>query len=211
MGGYHNRIAIINLTDKTIIDETLDPKVTTDFIGGMGLGAWRLYQDLQPNIDPLGEDNELIFLVGPLTGTIAPCSGGATLVTKSPLTGGFLNSYMQGQFGVEFRRSGYDMLIVRGRASHPSYLLVDNGHIQIKDARPYWGMSTSATSKAIRKQLNDSEAKVASIGPAGEKLVRYSAIICDTRAFGRGGSGAVMGSKNLKALAVRGDLDIDRG
>jgi len=207
-GGYVGKMLRINLINRKLSEIPLDPKIAEKFIGGMGLGIWVLYKDLKPKIDPLDPENELIFATGPLSGTLAPSSGTASVITKSPLTNTCLDSYASGFFGPELKFAGYDTVIIRGRASKPVYILINDGKAEIRDASHLWGQKTSDTSNKIREEIGDKEIKIACIGPAGENLVRFSSIITDRRSFGRGGSGAVMGSKKLKALAVRGSGDI---
>jgi len=184
--------------------------VVKAFIGGKGLGAYLLYKMLEPGVDPLDPANVLMFLTGPLTGTPYPTSGRMVAVTKSPLTGLYLDSHAGGFLGPEIRKAGYDGILITGKASSPVYVWVNDGKVEVRDASKLWGMRVSEAVKAIRKETSDL-AHVAVIGPAGENLVKYAAIMVDSDEdpwrggiFGRGGAGAVMGSKNLKAVAVKG-------
>lgn len=184
--------------------------VVKAFIGGKGLGAYLLYKILEPGIDPLDPANVLMFLTGPLTGTPYPTSGRMVAVTKSPLTGLYLDSHAGGFLGPEIRKAGYDGILITGKASSPVYLWINDDRVEVRDASKFWGMKVSEAVKAIRRETSDS-AHVAVIGPAGENLVRYAAVMIDSDEdpwrggiFGRGGVGAVMGSKNLKAVAVKG-------
>jgi aldehyde:ferredoxin oxidoreductase len=173
-----------------------------DYIGGKGLASKLLYDNLKTGIDPLCKENIIIFMTGPLSGTMAPQSGRMSAVTKSPLTGGICDSHCGGYFAYELRKAGFGGIIIRGRADAPVYLEIDDGDAVLQDAGDLWGLDTRETEKVIK---GSGRARVLSIGPAGENQVRFASIIHDGhRAFGRGGLGAVMGSKNLKAMAVRG-------
>ncbi len=174
------------------------------FLGGRGLGASILYRLLPPTTDPLSEENVLIFSTGPLTATSAPGSSRYCVTTKSPLTGFYLYSIAGGHFGPELKRAGLDALIVKGRAETPTYLLITNDRVDFMDAESIWGMPTDYTQDFIKSQLKDESVRITCIGPAGENLVPYACLINEKRAAGRGGGGAVMGSKNLKAIAVKG-------
>ncbi len=185
------------------------PEVIKYFIGGKGLGAYLLFKHLKPGTDPLSPDNMLMFLTGPLTGTPYPTSGRMVVVTKSPLTNLYLDSHAGGHLGSAIRWCGYDGVIVKGKASSPVYLLVSEEGVEVRDASRLWGKTVSETVKEVRREVGE-DAHAAVIGPAGENLVRFAAIMIDSdedtwRAgiAGRGGAGAVMGSKNLKALVVK--------
>jgi aldehyde:ferredoxin oxidoreductase len=182
----------------------LDETAAKEYIGGRGLGIRYLYNEIDPSIDPLSSENKLIFATGPLTGTGALAAGRYTVVTKAPLTGAIANSNSGGYFPAELKFAGYDMVIIEGKADTPVYLWIENETVEIRPAKALWGMNTHKATDEILKMTNP-EAKVACIGPAGENLVKYACIINDKgRAAGRSGVGAVMGSKNLKAVAVRG-------
>jgi aldehyde:ferredoxin oxidoreductase len=201
---YTNNLLMIDLSRKTHeILPTPEPLIN-DFIGGKGFGAKLLFDSLSPGTDPLGEDNLLMFLTGPLTGTMAPAMRGC-VVTKSPLTGIFLDSYFGGSLSAEIKYAGYDGIIIKGRAEIPVYLWIHDSHIEIRDAGSLWGTNTLEANLLIKNELNDHTIKIATIGPAGEHKILYSLICCEyNRQAGRGGAGAVMGSKNLKAIAVKG-------
>ena len=202
---YRGRLLRINLTEGSSKEDQIDPTHLRSFIGGRGLGAYLLYREVSPDVDPLGPENKLIFTAGPLVGTTAPCSGRFCVNTKSPQTGIYLFSLCSGRFGEYMRRSGYDAFIVEGSAAHPVYLLVDESGATIEEADRWWGLDTTRTEEGIKKALSDSGGcSVACIGPAGENLLRTSCIISERRAAGRGGLGAVMGSKNLKAVVAAG-------
>lgn len=181
------------------------------YIGGIGLGIRLLVDNLKQGTDAFSPDNPLIFVTGPLSGTMGPTAGnGYAVVSKSPATGGVAEAKAHGFFGPDLKRAGYDAVIITGKAEKPIYLWIDDDKVQLMDAKDLWGMSPYETDAAIRKKLGDYYIRVSAIGPAGEKLCRFAAIINDEfRAIGRTGMGAVMGSKNLKALAVRGTRDVN--
>ena len=204
MNGWVGRILRVNLTDGTITQEKLDTRIAHQYIGGRGLGIKYLMDEMDPTVDPLGPENKLIFATGPLTGTGALAAGRYMVVTKAPLTGAIANSNSGGYFPAEIKFAGYDMLIVEGKAAAPVYLWISDDHAELRGAKPIWGEDVNATTDWVVEQT-DPEAKVACIGPAGENLVKFANIMNDKgRAAGRSGVGAVMGSKNLKAIAVRG-------
>ncbi|MCF8067360.1 MAG: aldehyde ferredoxin oxidoreductase family protein [Desulfobacterales bacterium] len=204
MNGWIGRILRVNLTSGNITTEALDEKIAKDYIGGRGLGIKYLYDEIDPAVDPLGPENKLIFATGPLTGTGALAAGRYMVVTKAPLTGAIANSNAGGYFPSELKFAGYDMIIFEGKASSPVYLWIQNDHAELRSADELWGKDVITTTDRVIEQT-DPEAKVACIGPAGENLVKFANIMNDKgRAAGRSGVGAVMGSKNLKAVAVRG-------
>lgn len=193
----------------------VEPEIIRNFIGSKGLGAYFLYKLLKPKTDPLSPDNLLMFLNGPLTGTPFPSSGRTTVVTKSPLTGLHLDCHAGGYFGPELRKAGWDGIIVKGKSKDPIYLWIMDEEIEFRDASKIWGSSISETVEKIRTET-DKKAHIASIGPAGENLVKFAAIVIDKDSdpwragiAARGGLGAVMGSKNLKAIAVKGSKEIN--
>ena len=203
---FFKRGAVIDLTTKTTTVETLDDIFYEDFLGGKGIGAILLYNYLSAQTDPLSPHNIIVFLTGPLTGSSYPASSRATLVTKSPLTGTFLDSNIGGRFGRALKSTGFDYALIKGKADAPTWISISGQGIEYKSAGSMWGFTTSATEKAIKKEMNDDTVDVLTIGPAGEKEVLFASIACGGRMFGRGGSGAVMGSKNLKAIAIKGSL-----
>jgi len=207
---YTKRILHVDLsTGKTEI-EPLKDELAKKYIGGIGLGM-RLLLDLsKPGIDAFSPENPLILATGPLAGTMGPTAGnGYAFISKSPLSGGVGESKSHGFFGAELKRAGYDAVIFKGKAEKPVYVWIDDDSVQLMDAKHLWGKSPEETEKTVREELKDYYIRVAAIGPAGEKLVRIACIINDgTRAAGRCGLGAVMGSKNLKAIAVRGTKDV---
>lgn len=206
-GGYTGSILEVNLTSRET--KTYSPKeeYLTKFLGGKGLGARILLDELEPDADPLGPENPLIFATGPLTGTRAPASGRFCVVTKSPATGLFLDSQVGGFFGPEMKFAGYDLIIVKGKASEPVYLLIENDKVTINDASKLVGKGIFETEDTLKKRHPG--VRVGSIGPAGENLVKFACVGFDLyRQAGRGGVGCVMGSKNLKAIAVKGSRKI---
>ncbi|MBZ5498246.1 MAG: aldehyde ferredoxin oxidoreductase family protein [Acidobacteriia bacterium] len=204
MYGWIGSILRINLTTGSIGKETLDPAVARRFIGGRGLGTCIMSQEVSPVIDPLSPANKLIFAAGPLSGTNAPSSSHWNIVTKGPLTGTIAASSSGGMFGAMLKYAGYDAVIVEGRAEKPVYIWIHDDQVEIRDASPVWGKTTPETTDKIRA-LTDEEASVSCIGPAGEHLTLLANIMNEcNRAAGRSGVGAVMGSKKLKAVAVRG-------
>jgi len=204
--GWAGCILRVNLTTGEISKEPLDPELARAYLGQSGINAKLLYDLVTPGLDPLSADNPLIFGVGPLGGSLAPCSGRFTVTSKSPLTGIFGDSNCGGHWGPELKNAGYDHIVITGRAEHPVYLWINDDRVELRDARKLWGKTTWETDELIRTQLSQPTAQVACIGPAGENMVRFAAIICNlARAAARTGLGAVMGSKNLKAVVVKGD------
>lgn len=203
-GGYTGKVLRINLSTKEITVENLSEQIAKDFIGGAGFGIKYLFDEVPGNADPLGEENKLIFTPGPLTGTPAPCASRMALTTKSPLTGAVAVALSGGQFPAELKFAGYDILIVEGKSETPVFIYINDDKVTIRDAQRLWGMDTVDTQLLIKHILKEQNVRVACIGPAGENLSKMAAVINERRAFGRKGVGAVMGSKNLKAIAVRG-------
>jgi len=205
--GYCNRIAFIDLTRGKVKYRRIKEKFLREYIGGKGLGARFLYDLLPPKIDPLSPLNILIYAVGPLTATGAPGSARGVVVTKSPKTMTFDDSNAGGFFPSWVKLAGYDMLIIMGRAEKLSYLYIDyDGKIHLKDATHLKGYGVYKTEEILKEEVGDKNAKVASIGPAGENLVKFAGIVVDKHHIhARGGTGAVMGSKNLKAIVVSAD------
>ncbi len=205
MKALNGKILRVNLSTGEISKQDLDESVAKSFIGGRGLATKILYDELPTGVDPLGPENKLIFASGPLTGTSAPTGGRYMVVTKGPLNGAIASSNSGGFFGKEFKTAGYDLMIFEGKADKPVYVWVNDDKVEIRDASDLWGKNTHETTDLLLEKVGDSKAKVACIGPAGEKLSLISCVINDKhRAAGRTGVGAVMGSKNLKAVVVRG-------
>ena len=203
MQGWVGKILDIDLTTRTIKSCALDENIAHLFLGGRGLGARLLWDEVGANVDPLSPENVLIFAVGPLTATGYQTSNRFTVSTKSPLTGTILDANSGGFWGMQFKRTGHDALIVRGRAAEPVFIEITPDGVTISDAQQLWGQRVRATTKALGQ--NNNKRNVMCIGPAGENLSRLAAIMNDgERALARGGPGAVMGSKNLKAIVVEG-------
>ncbi|MBU1053182.1 MAG: aldehyde ferredoxin oxidoreductase family protein [Proteobacteria bacterium] len=203
--GYVGKILFVDLTAGTITEEILDDHLAMYFFGGYGIGARVLYDRMKPRTDPLGPDNILGFVTGPVTGTGAVLGGRYTVVCKSPVTGGFNDANSGGYFGPELKKAGYDAVFISGISQIPVYLWIKDGQAKLRDASRLWGLDSKDTQKALEKETGESKLRAAVIGLAGEKLSLISCIINDGhRAAARGGAGAVMGSKNLKAIAVRG-------
>jgi len=204
-GGYAGKIAFIDLTSGEIKIEQLDETLARDYIGGQGLGARILFERQQKGIDALGPENILGLTTGPLTGTKTPTGGRYMAVCKSPLTGGWGDANSGGYFGSELKAAGWDAVYVSGIAATPQFLMITDDRIELKDAADLWGRDTVETETAIQTDAGDKKIRIACIGPASEKLSLISGIINDRgRAAARSGVGAVMGSKKLKAVAVRG-------
>jgi aldehyde:ferredoxin oxidoreductase len=204
MFGWHGKVLRVDLGNETTRVEEVDPQVAKDLIGGRGWAINYLWKEVDPRVDPLAPENKLIFGTGPLTATPAPTGNRYTVVTKSPLTGALACSNAGGVFPTEMKRSGFDLFIVEGRASRPVYLWVEDGRAEIRPAAHLWGKEVPETTDLLLAET-DAKARVACIGPAGERLVKVAAIMNDKhRAAARSGVGAVMGSKNLKAVVVRG-------
>jgi aldehyde:ferredoxin oxidoreductase len=204
-GGYNGRILRVNLSDNTASTEEIEEAFCRKYLGGAGFVTHYLYKELPQGVNPLAPDNKLVFALGPLTGISLPGSGRHCVGAKSPLTGGIAKSEVGEFWGSELKRAGYDAIIVEGGADRPVYLWIHDGEASIRDAGHLWGRNTKETQEAIRAELKDDRVRIALIGPAGENLVRFACIMHGLySAAGRGGLGAVMGSKNLKAIAVRG-------
>jgi aldehyde:ferredoxin oxidoreductase len=206
MFGWHGRLLRVNLTEGTICDQPIAEEEAKKYIGGRGLAIKVLMEGMDPSADPLSPENLLIMATGPLTSTPAPTGNRYMVVTKSPLTGALSNSNSGGVFPTMMKRSGYDLFVFEGRAAKPVYLYVDERKAELRDASHLWGLDTHKTEDIIKVETS-ADACVACIGPAGENLALVAAIVNDKhRAAARSGVGAVMGSKNLKAVAVRGAL-----
>jgi aldehyde:ferredoxin oxidoreductase len=198
----------INLNEPLVTVETLDRKAAEMFIGARGLGIKYLYNEIDPTVNGLDSRNKLIFATGPLTGTGAPGSSRYMVVSKSPLTGAIAHSNAGGAFASAIKYAGYDMIILEGKSRHPVYLWIDNDNVEVRDAGHLWGKTSTETELAIIAETHP-DAKVTCIGPAGENQVLIACVMSDMgRASGRSGVGAVMGSKNLKAIAIRGSKGI---
>ncbi|MEM2761678.1 MAG: aldehyde ferredoxin oxidoreductase family protein [Candidatus Bathyarchaeia archaeon] len=210
VGGYAGKIVEVNLSNGRVKEENLDLSLARRLIGCLGISSKIMLEMVDRDVEPLSPENKLIFATGVLTGSNAPAACKSIIVSRSPLTNIWGESIFSANSGIELKRAGYDMLLVDGKAEKPVYLWIHDGGIEIRDASGIWGMDTFTACESIKKDLGERKAAVASIGPAGERLVRLASIISDNgRAAGRCGLGAVMGSKNLKAIAVLGSRRID--
>lgn len=210
MIGYAGRVLYVDLTSGKTHTEPLNVDYAKKYIGGIGLGMRLWLQNSKPKVDPFDPENPLVIANGPISGTMWPTGGnGHAIVSKSPQSFGIGEALAHGTFGTELKRAGYDAVVIKGKAERPVYMWIDDDSVQLLDASGLMGKSPSETEDTIREELGDYYIRVAAIGVAGEKLARMACVINDkTRAAGRTGMGAVMGSKNLKAVAVRGTHDI---
>jgi aldehyde:ferredoxin oxidoreductase len=205
MGGYNGKILRVNLTERNVKDEPLPYEIARKYIGGAGFVAYYLWKELRAGIDPLGPENKMVLAMGPVTGLTIQGAARFCAGAKSPLTNGIIKSEAGGFWMVDFKRAGYDAVIIEGQADRPVYLWITDGQAEIKDAADLWGKETKEVESMIRTGLGDDNIRVLSIGVGGENLVRYACVMTSLYdALGRGGLGAVMGSKKLKAIAVRG-------
>lgn len=206
--GWVGQLIRVNLTDESVCTEPLDLHGAELYAGGRGLAEKYYLDGAAPKADPLEPANRLIFLTGPLTGTLGTCVGSCELVTKAPMTGSLGACSLNGRFGPELKFAGYDGIVLEGRAKAPRYLFIDDGRIELRDASSFWGKEAPEAVDLLR-EATDGEAKVACIGPAGENCVTFAVILNDEyRTAGRAGFGAVMGSKNVKAIVVRGTKSV---
>ena len=208
-GGYAGKVLRIDLSSKeTRIEELKEPEVLK-LMGGRGIAARMYYDEIDADVQPLGEANKIFFIAGPLTGVALPSTTKFQLATRSPETGMYLCSNCGGEFGPQLKMAGFDGLIIEGKADKWTYLTIkDGGEVGFGDAGGWVGLTSNETLAELRKAIGDEKASAISIGPAGERLVCLSYLNVDTRAFGRGGPGAVFGSKKLKGIALRGTGDI---
>ena len=203
-GGYTGKILRVDLTSQTAKEEPLPEELVRDYLGGAGFAIKYLYDEVPADTPPLDDANKLFFSVGPLTATGAPCASRMAVVAKSPLTGAVGMALAGGHFPTEMKQAGYDMIIVEGRSEKPVYLAIQDGQVKFRSAAKLCGMMTTDTQLFIKEELGDHNYRVACIGPAGERQIPLACIVNERRAAGRKGLGAVMGAKNLKAIAVRG-------
>jgi aldehyde:ferredoxin oxidoreductase len=202
---WNRKVLRVNLSAGTCVPEPLNMAWAMDYLGSRGLASKYLVEEIDPKVDPLSPENKMIMSTGPLTGTMASTGGRYTVVTKGPLTGAIACSNSGGFFGAEMKFAGWDMIIFEGKSPKPVYLYLENDQAELRDASHLWGQSTWHTEEAIKAAHQDPLIRVSSIGQAGENGVLYACIVNDLhRAAGRSGVGAVMGSKNLKAVAIRG-------
>ena len=206
--GFNGKLLRVNLSTREIKNETIPDDILKKYLGGAGLALHFLLKELDRGIDPLGEENKLVFSLGPGTGVRAPGMDMHMVLSKSPLTGGVGESQASGWWGPRLKRAGWDMIIIEGRAIYPSFLVIDNDQIELRKADHLWGKDTHTVQKILEEELGK-EFSIAQVGLAGENLVRFASIVCDLIFVNnRMGMGAVMGSKNLKAIAVRGTKDV---
>ncbi len=205
-GGYVGKLLRIDLTRKKYVIQPLPAELAYNYIGGYGIGGRILYDEVPPWVGAFDPENLLIFSTGPVNGTPTPVAGRHTVVAKSPLTGFFGDANAGGFWGAELKAAGYDLLIISGRAEKPTYIFIKDGEVRFGDATPYWGLDARESERMLKKDLGDPKIQVSNIGQAGENLVRFAGILTDeaNRIAARCGLGAVMGSKRLKAVAVRG-------
>ena len=202
---WAKRILRVNLTEGTIAEEPLNMEWAQQYLGQRGLATKYLVSEIDPKVDPLSPDNKMIIATGPLTGTAASTSGRWSVITKGALTGAIACSNSGGFFGAELKFAGWDMIIFEGKAPNPVYLLIQDDEAKLVDASEYWGRTVWDTEKGLKAEYQDPQMRVASIGQSGEQGVKFACVVNDLhRAAGRSGVGTVMGSKNLKAVAVRG-------
>jgi aldehyde:ferredoxin oxidoreductase len=204
-GGYTGKILRIDLSNQSVKEEAVSEELARNYLGGTGFAIKYLYDELKPGTPALDKDNKLIFAVGPLTATGASCSSRMAVVAKSPLTNAMGMALAGGHFPAEMKKAGYDMIIIEGKAEKPTYIAIKDGKVRFRSAKKLKGMMTTDTQLFIKEELGDHNYRIACIGPAGERFVPMACIVNEHRAAGRKGLGAVMGSKNLKAIAVRGN------
>ncbi len=205
MSGWTGKLLRVDLTKGKCSTEEIPAEWRREYVGGRGLATRYLYEEMDPTVDPLSPENKLIFATGPLTGTPVPCGARYMVVTKGALTNAITTSNSGGFWGPELKFAGYDLVILEGRAARPTYLYIYDDVVELRDATTYWGLGVFETEDRLRTDTGLPQLRVAGIGPGGENLVRFACIMNDKhRAAGRSGVGAVMGSKNLKAIAVRG-------
>lgn len=210
MFGYMGKILYVDLTARTTQEKDLEPQMAQEYIGGAGFAAKLLYDAVPAKTDPLGPDNQLIFMTGPVTGTRFPTSGRFVVAAKSPLTGMMATATSSGFFAVELKKCGFDGIVFSGKADRPVYLELVKGEVKIRDAADIWGKDAYETQAILKESTGEKRARVSCIGAAGETLSPIACVMNDEgRAAGRGGTGAVMGSKNLKAIVARGTQKIE--
>lgn len=208
--GYHGKILKINLNDLTYEVEEKDEYFFRTFMGGSAMASYFLLTEMEGGVDPLGPDNIFVITTSILTGAAIPGSNRFSLAAKSPLSDGFGEAEAGGFFSVEFKKAGYDAAVIKGKAPKPIYLWISDGKVEFKDAADLWGKDAGYAQHKIREDLGDPKIQTITIGQGGENLVRYACVVHDVRhTAGRAGMGAVMGSKNIKAVAVRGTLPVE--
>ncbi len=202
--GYGGHVLRLNLSDRSVKIEPLSEELVRDYVGGRGFVAKVLYDEVPRGADPLGEENVVAIAPGPLSGTFLPCPNKVAFGAKSPATGGYGDSIMGGHFAAELKHAGFDLVVIKGRSEEPCVIVIDDDEVRIEDGKKYWGKGSMQTEKMLKEDLGE-DFQIATIGPAGEKMVYFACITHDFgRQAGRTGVGAVLGSKNIKAIAVRG-------
>jgi len=207
-GGFTGKVLRINLTEKKFAEEPLREDVARKYLGGEGVGIKYMLDETPAKCDPFAPENTMFFSMGPCCGTDVPCASRMKVVCKSPLTGGVAKASSGGFFPAEVKFAGYDMLIIEGKAEKPMYIWIKDGRVSFRDAGHLWGLNTFDTQQLLKDTLGDQNVRIACIGQAGENLNCTASIINERHAAGRKGVGAVMGSKNLKAIAIRGEKDV---
>jgi aldehyde:ferredoxin oxidoreductase len=208
-GGYAGNLLYVNLSDRSIRVKPLERDFALKYIGGRGFSARILYDELGAGVDPLSPGNILVFATGPLSGTPLPSASRLIVAAKSPMTGGIGDASSGGYWAPELKYAGFDAIVIKGRSTGPVYLWVENGKAELRSAERLWGKRIDQTSKVLKEEIGDEDIHICAIGPGGENLVRYACIVTDEEGVGgRTGMGAVMGSKNLKAIVVRGSQDV---
>jgi len=210
-GGYTGQLLRIDLTTRKFKKEPLDPVIARTYLGGKGLGAYMFFTEVRKGVVPLSPENKLMFMTGSLCGSAIGISADRfALCTRSPLTGAWLDSHCGGFWGPELKFAGYDGVIIEGRSNKPVYIHIEDERVEIRSAEDLWGADTFQTMRILQERhTTDRVVRVLSIGPAGEKMALLANVIADVRAAGRGGGGAVMGSKNLKAISVVGHSEVE--
>ncbi len=207
-GGFKGKILRVNLSNKEIKTEELREDWAKKFIGGRGYGTRIIIEEINPKIDPLSEENKVVIATGPLDGTLAPSSGRTMVITKGALNGAIACSNSGGHFGPALKHAGFDMIIIEGKAKEPVYLWINKGKAELKCAKDIWGKLVDESDKLLRENTHPL-AETMEIGPAGEKLSLIANVMFNGhRAAGRTGVGAVVGSKNFKGIAVRGNEEV---
>jgi len=199
----------IDLSKNKISEEKPEKSWAVKYVGGRGWGARKVWEEVGVNVDPLGPDNLVFFGSGPLTGLLVPSAGKMSIVSISPATGIYADSNVGGAFGAELKQAGYDAIALRGVSKKPVYIMIDDGDVELREAKEYWGAGALVTEEQLKKDIGDNNIHVLAIGPAGENLVKFACMTSDYgRNAGRTGMGAIMGSKKVKAIVVRGFKDI---
>lgn len=208
-GGYAGQILYVNLSDRSVTKKSLTRELALKYIGGRGFSSRILWEELPPHLDPFSPENVLILAAGPLCGTPAPSASRLIVATKSPMTGGIGDASSGGYFAPELKYAGFDAIVFKGRSPEPVYLWVEDGKAELRSAKRLWGRKIHETSELLKEEIGDEDIHICAIGPGGENRVRYACVVTDEEGVnGRTGVGAVMGSKNLKAVAVRGSMDV---